>query len=281
MKIQIITDSASDILQDDADRLDVVVMPIKINFNKEEFLDGIDINNDEFYKKLIESDEFPKTSQITPYEYEKEFEKHLDKDILVITLSSKLSGGYQSAIIAAEKYPNVRVVDSENATIGQQILVKYAINMRGEGKDISEIVENLEKEKKNIRLVALLDTLEYLKKGGRISTATALVGTILSIKPVVSVVNGKVEMIGKARGSKNGHNMLRKLVRKNGGINENMPFQVAYAGLSDCLLLKYLEDSKDLYSIESENIERGVIGATIGSHVGPGAIAVAFFKNKC
>lgn len=281
MKIQIITDSASDILQDDADRLDVVVMPIKINFNKEEFLDGIDINNDEFYKKLIESDEFPKTSQITPYEYEKEFEKHLDKDILVITLSSKLSGGYQSAIIAAEKYPNVRVVDSENATIGQQILVKYAINMRGEGKDISEIVENLEKEKKNIRLVALLDTLEYLKKGGRISTATALVGTILSIKPVVSVVNGKVEMIGKARGSKNGHNMLRKLVKKNGGINENMPFQVAYAGLSDCLLLKYLEDSKDLYSIESENIERGVIGATIGSHVGPGAIAVAFFKNKC
>jgi DegV family protein with EDD domain len=280
MQVKIITDSASDIPQTEAAVLGVIVLPIKIIFKDGEYFDGVTINNEEFYKKLIESDEFPKTSQISPYEFEQEFKKHKDKEVIVITLSKHLSGCYQSAILASKSYPNVHVIDSENVTIGQQILVKYALKLLIEGKSAKEVVDAIELAKKDLCVVALLNTLEYLKKGGRISATTAFVGTILSIKPVVAVIDGKVEMIGKARGSKNGNNMLRKIVTENGGIDESLPYKVAYAGLSDSLMKKYLEDSKDLYNADIKDVPFGVIGATIGTHIGPGAVAVAFFKNK-
>ena len=280
MQVKIITDSASDILQTEAAVLGVTVLPIKIIFKDGEYFDGVTINNEEFYKKLIESDEFPKTSQISPYEFEQEFKKHKDKEVIVITLSKHLSGCYQSAILASKAYPNVHVIDSENVTIGQQILVKYALKLLSEGKSAKEVVDAIELAKKDLCVVALLNTLEYLKKGGRISATTAFVGTILSIKPVVAVIDGKVEMICKARGSKNGNNMLRKIVAENGGIDESLPYKVAYAGLSDSLMKKYLEDSKDLYNADIKDVPFGVIGATIGTHIGPGAVAVAFFKNN-
>lgn len=278
--IKIITDSASDILQNESAKLGVTVLPIKINFKDEEYLDGITINNKEFYKKLIESEEFPKTCQISPYEYEQEFEKYKDQEVVVITLSKKLSGCYQSAVLASKSYPNVRVIDSRSVTIGQQILVKYALSLSEKGKSADEIVEKVESAKKDLCVVALLNTLEYLKKGGRISATSAFVGTLLSIKPVVALKHGKVEMIGKARGSKNGNNMLRKIVKENGGIDETLPYKVAYAGLSDSMMKKYLKDSQDLYAADISDVPVGMIGATIGTHIGPGAVAVAFFKNK-
>jgi len=278
--IKIITDSASDFLQAEATKLGVTVMPIKILFKEKEYLDGITIDNKTFYKKLIESDEFPKTTQISPYEYEQEFKKYKDQEVIVITLSKKLSGCYQSATLASKGYPNVRVIDSKNVTIGQQILVKYAVGLIAEGNSADEIVEKVESAKKDLCVIAVLNTLEYLKKGGRISATSAFVGTLLSIKPVVAVKHGKVEMIGKARGSKNGNNMLRKIVKDNGGIDETLPYKVAYAGLSDSIMKKYLNDSQDLYTAPISEVPVGMIGATIGTHIGPGAVAVAFFKNK-
>lgn len=280
MSIQIITDSASDITQAEARRWGIQVLPLRTIFNGEEFLDGVTIDNRQFFQKLIESDALPTTSQMTPYEYERAFQAAADAgdEILCVTLSSKLSGCCQSARIAADAVPAV-VVDSENVCIGQRILVELAVRLRNTGKSARKIGDILEREKKNIRLIALLDTLEYLKKGGRISPAVALAGSLLSIKPVIAIERGEVAILGKARGSKNGNNMLMDLVRKCGGINFEKPYCLAYSGLTDALLQKYIADSASLYAGQTEHLPISTIGSTIGTHVGPGAIAAAFFIN--
>lgn len=280
MSVKIITDSASDITQAEARQWDIQVLPLRTIFNGEEFLDGVTIDNHQFFQKLIESDILPTTSQLSPYEYEEAFQaaRAAGDEVLCVTLSSKLSGCCQSACIAADTVPAV-VVDSENVCIGQRILVELAIRLRDAGKSAQEISDILEREKRNIRLIALLDTLEYLKKGGRISPAAALAGSLLSIKPVVAVEQGEVTILGKARGSKNGSNMLMELVRKCGGINFEKPYCLAYSGLSDAMLQKYIADSADLYAGQTEYLPISTIGSTIGTHVGPGAIAAAFFIN--
>lgn len=280
MELEIITDSASDILQSEAKELGIKILPLKTIFSDSEYLDGVTISHEEFYKKLIETNEFPKTSQISPFDYEEEFKGYVGKEVIVITISKKLSGCYQSAIIAKADNENIYVIDSENVAIGEQILVRYAVELRKKGLRAKEIVNMLQKAKKDICVVALLDTLEYLKKGGRISATVAFVGTMLSIKPVVAIKDGKVVMVGKARGSKNGHNMLRKEIFNYGGVDFALPYCAAYTGLSDHLVKKYLEDSKDLYEDKTSYVPIRTIGSTIGTHVGPGAIAVAFFKKK-
>lgn len=283
MSIRIICDSASDITPKMAQQWEVKVLPIKTIFGEEEYLDGVTMNHEQFYEKLIETDQMPTTSQISPFDYEREFEEAVSNGdtVICITLSSKLSGCYQSAHIAADEYPDkIRIIDSENVCIGEQLLVKRAVELRKEGKSADEIVTILNEEKKKIRLIALLDTLEYLKKGGRISKTAALAGTLLSIKPVVAVVDGEITMLGKARGSKNGNNMLMSLIEKEGGINMEKPVCLAYSGLSDALLEKYIVDSAKLYAGRSEELPICTIGSTIGTHVGPGAIAAAFFVSK-
>lgn len=279
MSIRIITDSASDILQSDAEKMGITVLPLKTIFSTGEYIDGVTLSHKEFFEKLIELGEISKTSQITPFEYEEEYKKYSNDEIIVITLSSKLSGCNQSANIAASEYKNVYVVDSLNATVGERLLVEYALRLIKEGKSAKEIVDILNNEKDNICLIALLDTLEYLKKGGRISSTTAFIGTLLHIKPVITIKDGKVESLGKARGSKNGNNMLRKLVNEY-GMDLSLPYEVAYSGLTDVLLKKYLEDNKDLYEGDIEKLSLRTIGSTIGTHVGPGAIALAFFKKN-
>lgn len=197
-----------------------------------------------------------------------------------MTLSGKLSGTYQSAVIAAEGYKGkVFVVDSENVSLGERILILRGLELLKEGLSAGEIAERLDEEKKEIRVLALLDTLEYLKKGGRISATVAFAGGLLSIKPVVAVENGEVALVGKARGSKNGHNLLRELVEKCGGVNFEKPCYLAYSGLSDELIRKYAEDSADLWEKYSDNLPISTVGSAIGTHVGPGAIAVAFFEK--
>lgn len=277
-KIRIITDSASDIGEFSSPYL--TVLPMTIRFGEKEYLDGVTIGHREFYEKLIESDELPHTSLITPAEFGKAYQKAVDRGekAVVITLSGKLSGTYQSAAIAAEDFPGqVFVVDSQNAAIGEQVLVRYALELVGKGLRGEEIAENLTRERENIRLVALLDTLEYLKKGGRISKSVAFVGGVLSIKPVVAVKNGEVAMLGTARGSKNGNNFLIKEIEATGGIDFERPICLGYTGLNDALLKKYMQDSAALWEGHLSCLNVCTIGATIGTHVGPNAIAAAFF----
>ena len=248
-KIRFITDSASDM---NSSREDVTILPLHIRFGEEEYADGVTISHKEFYEKLIECDTLPTTSLVSPAVFEEAYEKAVSagETVIVVTISSKLSGTCQSARIAAEDYEGkVFVVDSLNATIGEQILVEYGLQ------------------------------LKYLKKGGRISPTVAFIGGALAIKPVVAVVDGEIIMLGKARGSKNGSNFLIREIEKADGVDFSKPFCLGYTGLSDELLQKYIHDSEHLWKDYAKELPVSTLGATIGTHVGPGAVAVAFFEH--
>ena len=282
MSVQFIIDSASDLLPEECARLGVIHLPMTVAFGGREYADAIDLSHREFYEKLIESDQLPTTCQIPPAVFADAMEKVVASgdEAVVITLSGKLSGTYQSACIAASDYPGqVYVVDSCNVSLGERILLQRGLALKEQGLSARETARALDEEKQKIRLMALLDTLEYLKKGGRISAATALAGSLLSIKPVVAVEEGAVAMVGKARGSKQGNNLLRQLVENCGGIDFDKPFCLAYSGLSDAMLNKYIADSAELLGGHEAQMQIATVGATIGTHGGPGAIAVAFFQN--
>ncbi len=278
MKIRIITDSASDM--DASAREGMSILPMAITFGEEEFQDGVNLSHREFYERLVESDELPRTSQLTPYAFEEAFRQAAEagEQVVAVTMSSKLSGTWESAVTAARGFEgSVYVVDSENVTVGERALVEYALRLRESGMEAREIAEELERSKKRIRLVALLDTLEYLKKGGRVSRLTAFAGGLLSIKPVVAVQDGEVVILGKARGSRQGNNLLVEQIRQAGGVDFSMPYFLGYTGLSDELLRKYIRDSEMIWKENTEQLDISTVGGTIGTHAGPGAIAVAFF----
>ncbi len=279
MSVKIIIDSTADLIPETKSKLTVV--PLTLHFGQQEYIDGVTINHKEFYEKLIETDVMPSTSQATPAAFEGAFKECSENGdgAVVITLSSRLSGTYQSAMIAAADYDNIYVVDSGSVTIGSGILAELALKLSEEGKSAKEIANILETEKKNIRIIAMVDTLEYLKKGGRISKTVAFAGGLLNIKPVLSVIDGEIAILGKARGSKQGNNLLVTEIEKAGGVDFTKPLLLGYTGLSDLLLQKYIEDSASIWKGGTDNLNYTAIGSVIGTHAGPGAIAAAFFKN--
>ena len=223
----------------------------------------------------------PTTSQAAPHDFIKEFEKakQAGEAAVVITLASRFSGTYQSAVIAAEDYENIYVVDGASAAMGTGILVELAFRLLDAGASAQEIAKAMETEKEKIVVVALVDTLEYLKRGGRISKTAAFAGGVLNIKPVLSVVDGEIRVLGKARGSKMGNNLLVQEIDKAGGIDFSKPVLLGYSGLSDALLLKYIEDSRHIWEGNLKEVRYTTVGSVIGTHAGPGAVVVAFFKN--
>ena len=281
MSVKIITDSASDVLTPYHPA--VSVLPMTITFGDQQYRDKEELSHQRFYELLIESEQLPSTSQIGPAQFEEAFQAQVDAghSVVAVILSGKLSGTYQSACIASEEFPQkVFVVDSENAALGEGILVQRAAQLVDQGLEAPEIAQRLEDEKKDIRLIALLDTLEYLKRGGRISKSVAAIGGLLSIKPVIAVQNGEVCMLGKARGSKNGNNLLVQEIQKTTGIDFERPYCLGYSGFHNDMLQKYIADSRSLWEGHAEHLPIGTIGATIGTHIGPGAVGVAFFQKR-
>ena len=281
MSVQIILDSTANVPTALKARFDFV--PLTVHFGDREYLDGVTLDEHRFYEMLIESDTLPTTSQGTPAAFAHAYEAGLQKadQVLVLTLSSRLSGTYQSAVLAAEDFPDgkIFVVDTQTVTIGAGILAVQALRMADAGAGAEEIAAWLEAQKGNVCLVALVDTLEYLQKGGRLSKAVAFAGTLLSIKPVICIADGQVQVLGKARGSRQGNNLLVQEIQKAGGVDFSRPVLLGYTGLSDLLLKKYIEDSRSLWAGAVEQLETCVIGSVIGTHVGPGAVAVAFFHK--
>ena len=281
--IKILIDSASDIDAQEAERKGIYMIPLEVIFGETTYLDGVNLSHRQFFEKLIESSELPKTSQINEYRWAEEFEKHTKngEQLIVITISSKLSGTYNSARVAAKNFQGkVFVVDSLSAAIGERILCDYAEELIRSGKTAEEIVRELDEKKKRIQIIAVVDTLKYLRKGGRISSLVAFAGEMLSIKPVISIINGEVKLVGKALGSKKSNNLLMQLVKKCGGIDFDMPYGLVYSGLSDAYLKKYLADSEVLWREHLSDlsaIPAYMIGSAIGTHVGPNAIGVGFF----
>jgi DegV family protein with EDD domain len=279
MSVRIIVDSTVDVPQ--SIREQMAVVPLTIAFGDEIYRDGVTITHREFYEKLIESDVLPTTSQGTPDAFMKEYEKAkvAGESAVVITLASQFSGTYQSACIAAAEYENIYVVDSTSAAMGSGILTELALQLVDAGKSAEEIARILEAEKEKIVVVALVDTLEYLKKGGRVSKTVAFAGSVLNIKPVLSVIQGEIKMLGKARGSKMGNNLLVQEIEKAGGIDFTKPVLLGYSGISDALLCKYIEDSRHIWEGNLETVRYTTVGSVIGTHAGPGAVVVAFFKH--
>ena len=279
MKTRIIVDSTADLMPEIKERVHIV--PLTLRFGEEEFIDGVTIDHKRFCEKLVECDVLPVTSQATPHAFAKEYEKAAKarECAVVITISSKLSGTYQSAMIAAEDYENIYVVDSGTGAMGGGILTELALKLLDEGIDAKLIAEKLEEEKKKIIIVALVDTLEYLQKGGRVSKTVAFAGSVLNIKPVLSVIDGEISLLGKARGSKMGNNLLVQEIDKAGGIDFEKPLLLGYSGLSDALLLKYIEDSRHIWEGNLDEVRYTTVGSVIGTHVGPGAVVVAFYKK--
>ena len=279
MSVQIIIDSTVDT----PDRLRAAfrIVPLTVHFGQEELIDGVTIDKARFYERLVESDVLPTTSQASPAAFQSVFEEvsRAGDSAVVITLSAKLSGTYQSACIAAEDFENIFVVDSESAAIGSGILAEYALRRAQEGLDARSLAAELTEKRKDICLVALLDTLEYLKRGGRISKTVAFAGGLLNIKPVVTVQDGEIQLIGKARGSKQGNNLLVEKIRACGGIDFSLPILLGYTGLSDACLQKYVEGSRALWEGGTDALESTLVCSVIGTHTGPGVVAVAFFKK--
>ena len=281
MAIKILTDSGSDINQLEADKMGIHLMPIPITFGETEYLDGVNLMPTEFYDLLEKSDELPVTSQITPYKYEEVFEKLTANgdQLIVITLSSKISGTYQNAKNTAEKFKGkVFVIDSLNACIGQRLITQYALKLSQEGLSAEEIVEKVETAKTRVRLIAMIDTLKYLKKGGRISAAAAAIGGLVNLKPMISVIDGEVKVVGKTIGAKKAMQFINKEVEAKGGVNFDMPYGVLWSGNSSANLENWLQENGSRFGLEGTE-KKYCLGGTIGTHIGSGAVGVAFFEK--
>ena len=282
MKVKIIVDSTADLTPQVQSRVQVI--PLTIRFGDKEYIDGVTIDSKMFYEMLTTGQDLPTTSQATPFVFKEAFEKAVEEgyQVVVITVSSKLSGTYQSAVIAAEEFPGkVFVVDSKTVTIGSGILAEYALELIDRGLDAENIAWKLMQKREEVRLVAVVDTLEYLKRGGRISKTAAIAGGLLSIKPVIGVEDGEIRMLGKARGAKQAGSMLLQEIEKAGGIDYDKPLLLGYTGTSDESLKKFIEENASAWERDAEQLPYTVVGSVVGTHAGPGAVAAAFFsKNR-
>ena len=276
--VKIITDSAADFEANDFEKLNILCVPMKVSFEDKEYTENINLTKTQFYELLESSEVFPKTSQPTPYEFEtllKEFMENGD-ECIIITISSALSGTYQSACMVKEmlEYSNCYVIDSLSATGGERLLVEQAVKLRDEGKTAKEIAEEMEVLKGRVKLYACVDTLEYLHKGGRLSKTAYTVGSLANIKPIIYLSKeGKVEVASKALSMKSGINTVcKKLIKEQP--DTNYPIYIIYSNNRKNGELLAEGVRKCEYDINAENIVN--LGATIGAHVGSDACGVIY-----
>ena len=280
MAIRIVTDSSSDFDPAVAKRRNVEIVSMPIQFGKATFLDGKTITSEVFYKLLKEGKENPSTSQPTPNDFLKVFEsaKAAGDQVVAVLLSSALSGTVQSAMIAKGMcdYEEIYIVDSLSATAGIQILVNYACKLRDSGLKAADIAAQLEQIKDRIRIFAVIDTLEYLRRGGRISSLQAGLGSMTKLKPVIAVRDGAVAITGKAFGTAAAVKQLLKLIADH-PVDDAFPSYFLYTDdkTREELLLPKLRELGTL----PQRLHYCCIGATIGTHVGTGAMGLAYIEQ--
>lgn len=278
MSVKIVTDSGSDISQIRAAELGITVMPLTFRFGNDEYLDGVTMSSKEFYERLDKEAELPKTSQIAPFRYSEVFKELTQdgSDVLYVCISSGVSRTIQSANLAASEFDGkVRVFDSRHFCISEGLLAEYAKRLSDEGKDLDEIYNELIRVRGKVRIIAIFATLENLKKGGRISSTTAFVGEVLSIKPLITITDGVVDIPGKVRGMKKGYQAMREYILNEGGIDLSMPCGFAFSGSDDTNINEFIAMNKDLYG--DLDVPISYVGATVGTYAGSGAIATAYF----
>lgn len=276
--IQIICDSLADIPKEIIEEYNIEIVPLTIILDEIEYKDGIDIITSEFYKKLKESDVTPKTSQATYAQFENIFNKYIDKGktILYISGSSKVTGTYQSAMMAKNNIgKDIYIFDSLNLSYGCGAQVVKACELVEKGYSVVDIIKELEIIRKNIYVLFAVDTLEYLKKGGRLSATKATVGTILNIKPLIEVKDGILKNVAQVRGRKNITAKMIELAKLN--ITENLDNKTIIVGHGDNM--SELIKLKEILNTEN-NINNPLqieIGPSIGSHTGPGSLGICIY----
>ena len=278
--IKIITDSTSDIDVTYAKELNIDIVPLKVIIDGKEYKDRVDLQPDQFYSLLEKSEVLPTTSQPSPQEFLNYYQeaKENGDSVIVMTLSGTISGTYQSANIAKDlaEYENIYVIDSLNATQALRLLVLKAVALREEGKDAETIFNELQAYKERVRIVAFVDTLEYLCKGGRMSKTVAAAGTLLKVKPIIGLRDGKLEMFSKARGAVKATAKIIDLIHEDGKIDFNEPICIGYTG-NDEGLEKFEQTLRNEFKFD--DVLHGFVGPVIGTHAGPGARLIAYVKK--
>ena len=279
--IRILTDSASDILPAEAEQLGVTVIPLNVTLEDGTVLrDGVDMTPSAYYEILAGCRKLPTTSQPSPELFENFFLEAAaaGDEVIGIFLSHALSGTYQCAKLAADmaNVDNVLFVDSGHVCLSEALLVRLAVQLRDSGKTAGQIAAILERAKEHLHLVAAIDDLKYLRKGGRLPAAVAVAGGMLGIKPLITIQDGKVAMAGKARGLPGAYVALFKKVEEMGGINPAFPALAGYtiSPREVTPIQTYLRDN-----LQQEDLLVRQIGCVIGTHAGPGAFGFAFFDK--
>lgn len=281
-EIKIVCDSLSDITQEYIDKYDIEVIPLNVIIDDVEYKDRVTITTEEFYRRIREEKAMPKTSQITYADYYKVFDKYTKegKKILYISAASTATGTMQSAIMAKEDVEDgdIRIVDSNNLCYGIAILVIRAAELREEGKTLYEITEEIEKIKNDAYVTFSCDDLEYLKRGGRISSTKAMIGTVLNIKPICVINDGIVDNVANARGKKNVAAKLIDVAKENGVTD--LSDQTVFIGYTDDLKERDRLEEKLREKLKPKEVKYFMVGCGIGTHGGPGITGFICFKNK-
>ncbi|NLL72362.1 MAG: DegV family protein [Clostridiales bacterium] len=280
MGIRIITDSTSDISIKQAAKMDINLVPLKVIFDEKEYKEGIDITIEGFYDKLVKADKLPTTSQPAPDEFLECFKeaKESGDSVIVIVLASKLSGTYQSAMIAKDmaEYEKIYIIDSKTTTVSLRLLIEEAVKLRDNGLAVEDIVTKLNDLKERIVLLAMVDTLEFLHKGGRLSKSSAIIGTLLRFKPIISLQDGGISVIGKERGVQKGIRRVIESINEVGDIDLDYPVHLGYTSQDDrCRLLR----DKLLEERALDNLPMHPVGCVVGTHAGPGACVLTYVRK--
>lgn len=279
--IKIIVDSTADFTAEQACQFNIDIVPLKVIIEGKEYRDRVDLQPEIFYQKLQESESLPTTSQPTPHDFLSFFQEAKEKsdDVIVLTLSSAISGTYQSAHIAKDliEYDHIYIIDSLTTTLALQLLVMKAIDLRQQNMDIHQIVETLEIYKKRIKLIAFVDTLEYLYKGGRLSKTAAIAGNLLKFKPLIGFDNGHIAVYGKARGLQKTTQKLIEFIHESGNIDLDERVAIGYTG-NDTGLKQFESILQNEFHFA--NALHGCVGPVIGTHAGPGARFIAYIQKE-
>ena len=285
---QLISDGPCDFTNEEAKEQNVGVVPAYVTFDQENYLkEGVEIDSEDYFKRLIaEKNLRPKTAQPNPQDYVDAFEPYLKegKDILALTISSKLSGSNASANMAAEQlreeYPNqkIHVMDSQSVTIGQGLILREMSKMRDAGYSLEDTVALAEKVRETTRIYVTIDTLEYLRRGGRVGPTTALVGGILGLRPILQVENGEVSQLDNVRGKKHAYKLMEEgVVASLEDVKDDINICVGHIMSEDDAndFKTRMENALDIQI----NIPVAKIGAAVGTHAGPGAMGFAYCRK--
>ncbi len=275
MAVRIVTDSSSDLPFSCQEDWDITILPLRVNFGEEEFVDG-ELTAGQFYEKLAQAEELPKTTQIAPVEFEDVLRPYVEAgdEVLLLPLSRELSGTFASARIAREQFPDaeIYVADTLQVTFALALLVEAAVRLRDEGLSAREIAARLEELSGRIRLYAVIDDLKYLRMGGRLSAAGAVMGSLLGIKPIVTLQEGKVCSLNKARGMNAGCQMLLERMEKD-GLDETYPVYFGNSNVHEAMEeLRRMAETR----FPVKDAKACDIGPIVGTHAGPGCVGLAF-----